>query len=278
MSKQDDLEWLDQQQHKSQEGAAGSERWLISYADFVTLLLAFFIVMYAVSQVNTAKVKGFEKSMRVAFGGKPPVVRTAPPKANEPFHHLPSPVPLVAVPPAVAQAIREQEQVMMRMRAQLRKALAPLIRKGEIHVLRTPTGTKIRINADVLFQNGSAQLQPKALRIVDAVGLVLKDFPYQIAIEGFTNRQPIRTQKYPSNWYLSSARSLSVLVRFLHDGVRPDLVKAVGFGATHPAVPYTTGKNQAAMRQNRRVTIFVEGDTSVIMKQIAKMVFQSKTQ
>ena len=272
MSKQDDLEKLEQQQKKSHEGAAGSERWLISYADFVTLLLAFFIVMFAISQVNKAKVEGFEKSMRTAFGGKPPVIRTAPPKANEPFHHLPSPVPLVAVPPSVAQAIREQEQVMMRMRAQLRKALAPLIRKGDIHVLKTPTGTKIRINADVLFQNGSAQLQPKALRVVDAVGLVLKGFSYHIAIEGFTNKQPIRTRKYPSNWHLSCARALSVLVRFLHDGVRPDLVKAVGFGATHPAVPYTTGKIKAAMRENRRVTIFVEGDTSVIMKQIARMV------
>ncbi|MDA8153256.1 MAG: OmpA family protein [Acidithiobacillus sp.] len=272
MSKRDDLEELEQQQKKSREGAAGSERWLISYADFITLLLAFFIVMFAVSQVNKAKVEGFEKSMRTAFGGKPPVIRTAPPEANEPFHHLPSPVPLVAVPPAVAQAIREQAQVMKRMRTQLRKALAPLIRKDDIHVLKTPTGTRIRINADVLFQNGSAQLQPKALRVVDAVGLVLKGFPYHIAIEGFTNRQPIRTQKYPSNWYLSAARALSVLVRFLHDGVRPDLVKAVGFGATHPAVPYTTGKIKAAMRENRRVTIFVEGDTSVIMKQIARMV------
>lgn len=271
-SKKDDLEALEQQQKKSQEGAAGAERWLISYADFVTLLLAFFIVMFAISQVNKAKVEGFEKSMQVAFGGKPPVTRTAPPQANEPFHHLPTPVPLVAVPPAVAQAIREQERIMARMRVQLRKALAPMIKKGEIHVVKTPTGTKIRINADVLFRNGSARLQPKALKTVDAVGLVLKRFPYQIAIEGFTNRIPIRTHKYPSNWYLSSARSLSVLVRFLHDGVRPDLLKAVGFGATHPAVPYTQKQVRKALRENRRVTIFVEGNTSVIMKQIARMV------
>jgi chemotaxis protein MotB len=99
-SKKDDLEALEQQQKKSQEGTSGAERWLISYADFVTLLLAFFIVMFAVSQVNKAKVEGFEKSMQVAFGGKPPVTRVAPPQANEPFHHLPSPVPLIAVPPA----------------------------------------------------------------------------------------------------------------------------------------------------------------------------------
>lgn len=272
MSKKDDLEALEQQQKKSQENAAGNERWLISYADFVTLLLAFFIVMFAVSQVNKAKVEGFEKSMRMAFGGKPPVTRTTPPQADEPFHHLPSPVPLVAVPPAVAQAIREQEQVMAHMRVQLRRALAPLIRKGVIHVVKTPTGTKIRINANVLFRSGSARLQPRALRTVDVVGLVLKKFPYHIAIEGFTNRIPIRTRKYPSNWYLSSARSLSVLARFLLDGVRPDLLKAVGFGATHPAVPYTPEHIQNALRENRRVTIFVEGDTRVIMTQIARMI------
>ena len=271
-TKKDDLDALEQQQKKSQEGAAGAERWLISYADFVTLLLAFFIVMFAVSQVNKAKVEGFEKSMQVAFGGKPPVTLVAPPRANEPFHHLPSPVPLVAVPPAVARAIREQEQVMARMRAQLRRALAPLIQKGEIHVVKTPTGTKIRINADVLFRNGSARLQPRALRTVDAVGMVLKRFPYRIAIEGFTNRVPMRTRKYPSNWYLSSARSLSVLVRFLHDGVRPDLLRAVGFGATHPAVPYTQKHMREALRENRRVTIFVEGNTRVIMTQIARMI------
>jgi chemotaxis protein MotB len=123
-----------------------------------------------------------------------------------------------------------------------------------------------------LFRNGSARLQPKALKTVDAVGLVLKQFPYQIAIEGFTNRVPMRTRKYPSNWYLSSARALSVLVRFLHDGVRPDLLKAVGFGATHPAVPYVPKHIRDAMRENRRVTIFVEGNTSVIMTQIARMI------
>jgi len=272
MSKQDDLEALEQQQRKSQDSAAGSGRWLISYADFVTLLLAFFIVMFAISHVNKAKVEGFEKSTVVAFGGKPPVTMVAPPQANEPFHHLPSPIPLVSVPPAVAQALRKQELLMAHMRAQLRHALAPLIQKGKIKVEKTPTGTKIRINADVLFQNGSARLQPKALKTVDAVGLVLKKFSYPIAIEGFTNRQPIHTRQYPSNWYLSCARSLSVLVRFLHDGIRPHQLRAVGFGATHPVVPYRPGLIEKALRENRRVTIYVEGNTRVIMTQINRMI------
>ena len=271
MSKKDDLEAIEEQQKKSHEGSAGSERWLISYADFVTLLLAFFIVMFAISQVNKAKVEGFETSMTVAFGGKTPSTLVAPPRANEPFHHLPSPVPLVAVPPAIAQAIRQQEQAMHKMRVDLRKALDPLIKNGDIRVVKTATGTKIRIQASVLFANGSAKLQPKALSIVDAVGSVLKQFQYEIAIEGFTNRVPMHTGKYPSNWYLSTGRSLSVLNRFLKDGIPPHFVKAVGFGPTHPAVPYTPKEMKKALRENRRVTIFVEGNTNIIMKQINAM-------
>lgn len=272
MSKKDTLDDLEQQQRKSNEGGAGSERWLISYADFVTLLLAFFVVMFAISQVNKAKVEGFEKSMTQAFGGKPPVTKVAPPQANEPFHHLPSPVPMVAVPPAIAQAIRQQEAAMSNMRSALRKALAPLIQKGDIHVLKTATGTKIRINADVLFPNGSARLQPKALRIVDAVGNVLKKFQYEVAVEGYTNRIAMKTRKYPSNWYLSAARSLSVVDRFLKDGMPQDYLKAVGFGPTHPAVPYTPKTMKQALRENRRVTIFVEGNTKIIMKQIDQLI------
>ncbi|MBU2729630.1 flagellar motor protein MotB [Acidithiobacillus caldus] len=272
MSKKDDLEELEQHQRKSQDAAAGSGRWLISYADFITLLLAFFIVMFSISQINKAKVEGFERSVNMAFGGKPPVVRVAPPQANEPFHHLPSPIPLVAVPPAIRSAILRQTQIMARMRSELRKALAPLIQAHEIHVIATPTGTRIRINADVLFKNGSARLQPKALAIVDAIGKILSRFHYPIAVDGYANRVPIHTARYPSNWYLSVARSLSVLNRFLHDGIRPDLLRATGYGPTHPAVPYSPKLINKALIENRRVTIFVQANTAVIMKTIDALV------
>ncbi|MCE5388162.1 MAG: OmpA family protein [Acidithiobacillus sp.] len=268
MSKQDDLEELEQKQRHAKEGAAGSERWLISYADFMTLLLAFFIVMYAISSINKAKVEGFEKSMVTAFGGKPPVIRTAPPKANEPFHHLPSPVPLVAVPPAVARAIQKQQEDMEKMQQALEKSLHSLIKAHEITVDRTPTGTRIRIAANVLFPNGKATLQPEALKIVDKVGVALKGLPYQIYVEGYTNNQPIRTAKYPSNWYLSAARSIAVVNRFLQDGINPNLLSAVGRGKYHPAVPYTKQTMQKALKDNRRVTIVVRGNTEFIMKQL----------
>jgi chemotaxis protein MotB len=270
-TKEDDLEALEELQHKSTDHAAGTDRWLISYADFMTLLLAFFVVMFSISQVNKAKVEGFERSMRLAFGGTPPVTATAPPQANEPFHHLPSPVPLIAVPPAVAQAIRAQERAMARMRSQLEKVLQPLINAHEVSISGTPTGTRIRINASVLFANGSAKLQPKALQIVDAVGLVLKPLHYRIFVEGYTNNQPIRTEKYPSNWYLSSGRSLSVLNRFLHDGVNPTALSAVGRGRYHPEIPYTLKTMQKALAGNRRVTIVVQGNTRILMKEITHM-------
>ncbi|MBU2849389.1 MAG: flagellar motor protein MotB [Acidithiobacillus ferriphilus] len=275
--KADDLEALDEQRHKRSENAAGADRWLISYADFMTLLLAFFIVMFAISQVNKAKVEGFEQSMQVAFGGKRPVTETAPPKANAPFHHLPSPVPLIAVPPAVAQAIRKQELAMMRMRDKLEKVLQPLINTHEVSIAHTPTGTRIRINASVLFANGSAQLQPEALQIVDAVGLVLKPLHYRIFVIGYTNNQPIRSAKYPSNWYLSSDRALSVLNRFLHDGVNPSLLSAVGRGKYHPAVPYTQKTMQQALAGNRRVTIVVQGNTRIIMREMTRTAEQGPT-
>ncbi|MBU2766752.1 OmpA family protein [Acidithiobacillus ferrivorans] len=274
---QDDLEEIEEQNRKSSEGNAGTERWLISYADFMTLLLAFFIVMFAISQVNKAKLEGFEHSMQVAFGGRPPVVRTAPPKANEPFHHLPSPVPLVAVPPAVEQAIRQQERAMAQMESRLNRVLKPLIEAHQVSIVHTTTGDRIRINAQVLFPSGSAQLAPKALAIVDSIGNVLKPLTYRIFVEGYTNRLPIRTAKFPSNWYLSAARAISVVNRFVGDGVNPNQLSAIGRGKYHPTLLYTPATLQKALVANRRVTVVVQGNTKIIMREITQMSNQGKT-
>lgn len=269
---QDDYEEALHSAEKSKEGAAGSERWLISYADFMTLLLAFFVVMYAISQINKFKLEGLEQSMTKAFGGQPPIEHIAPPKADEPFHHLPSPVPLTQVPPAMAEAIRRQTADMAKMESQLSKALRPLIKAHQVSIERSPTGDRIRISSQVLFANGSASLAPKALAIVDSIGNVLAPLPYRIFVEGYTNKAPIHTVQFPSNWYLSAARSISVVNRFQKDGVNPNLLSAVGRGKYHPVVPYSPQTMQKAMVANRRVTIVVKGNSKIIMGEIAELV------
>src|SRR5262245_8627213 len=202
------------------------ERWIISYADFTTLLLATFVVMYAVSSVNSSKFQQMAEAFSTAFIGKVVTVQSsgfaAPNKA--PFDNMPSPVrtPVITrdpqvknLPPGLRQRVEHQVAKLSEAYEKLTRLLAGMISRGEVAVSLQPLGVVIDVNAVVLFQSAKADLTPGALRLIEKVAGVLKDLNYRIQVNGFTDNAQIHSAKFDSNWDLSAARAISVVKRFV---------------------------------------------------------------
>jgi chemotaxis protein MotB len=245
------------------------ERWVISYADFITLLLAFFVVMYAVSTVNSSKFQQMAEAFASAFMGKVPTIRDSGMAAAEkaPFDNLPSPVraPVVTrepqvkhLPHALRQQVEQQAEKLVEAYEKLTQLLANMIREGQVRVTLKSIGVVIDINAVVLFNSGKAELTPAALQLIEQIASVLKDLNYRIQVNGFTDNAPIHSAQFDSNWDLSAARAISVVKRFVSGGIDPMLLVGAGYGEYHPVASNDTLEGMAV---NRRVSIVVVSPT-----------------
>jgi len=279
------------------------ERWIISYADFVTLLLATFVVMYAVSTINSSKFQEMAESFSTAFMGRTTTLNDSGfGAANKgPFNFMPNPVHLPVItrevmvkdaPPALRQEetkgdanhpndhgqflprggaetqseaknnpesaiqneVAERVQNLDAAFEQLNKSLAELIRKGQVNVSLQSLGVVIDINETLLFNSGKAELMPAALPVIDQIAKILADLRYQIQVNGFTDNVPIHNPQFDSNWDLSATRAISVVKRFVAEGIDPTLLVGAGFGEYHPVQPNNTVAGRSA---NRRVSIVV---------------------
>jgi chemotaxis protein MotB len=223
------------------------DRWIVSYVDFITLLFAFFVVMYAVSSVNEGKYRDLSSSLGMAFGAKPaaPVVR-----------------PELAVPQPVfplkkrgsEQAMKREREAMTQIARDLQKLLAPLLRDGKVRVTQSARGVSIEINASVLFAPGEARLSSESDAALKVVAGVLREDTHAIQVEGHTDDVPISGPLYPSNWELSAVRAGRVVRLFIDSGVDGRRLTAVGHGANQPVAPNDTPEGRA---RNRRVAITI---------------------
>ena len=241
------------------------ERWVISYADFTTLLLATFVVMYAVSSVNSSKFQQMAEAFSTAFIGKVVTVQASGfAAANKaPFDNMPSPVhtPVITretqvkhLPPALRQRVEQQAEKLNEAYEKLIKLLAGMISRGEVRVSLQSLGVVIDINAVVLFNSAKADLTPGALKLIEQVASVLKELNYRIQVNGFTDNAQIHGGQFNSNWDLSAARAISVVKRFVVGGIDPSLLVGAGFGEYHPVASNETSEGMA---KNRRVSIVV---------------------
>lgn len=252
---------------KRHEEHLNHEAWAIPYADLMTLLLAFFVVMYAVSVVNTGKYRVMSESMTDAFNGHAGAVvplssqkssQTSPAASKAPAAVIKLPLPLhdshapstMAEPPA-------QPSTLKRIEDQVQQALQPLIDKKLVVLRRTPDRLEIEIRTDILFTSGEAKLSASASQALVSVASILEPFPNALRVEGFTDNVPISTSKYPSNWELSAARAASVARLFAGHGVQPRRLGIVGWGDVRPIADNSTSDGR---NHNRRVLVVVEGD------------------
>lgn len=227
------------------------DRWLISYADFITLLFAFFVVMYAISSVNEGKYKVFSASVISAFGNQADKSE-ATASLSEQDMLLKS---LVERRNArLAERQRKQQERMQAIANNLNQVLASLVKSGQVSVTYTERGVVLEINASVLFASGDAVLQGGSIKILTEVAQVLGQGDHAIEVEGHTDDVAINTPQFPSNWELSSARASSVVRLFIEHGVAAWRLTAVGSAANHPVAPNDTPQGRA---RNRRVTVTI---------------------
>jgi chemotaxis protein MotB len=242
------------------------ERWLVSYADFMTLLFAFFVVMFASSQVDSKKMGRFSESFKQAIewelfpgagrgvlSGESGITDSAK-KGGESaasiLHHGPgaSPKPQPART-LEAERMRLEEALLRNLGAGTKEGISLENIRGEL-VLRLPER--------LLFERADARLAPEGYMALEIVAAELRDRPVRLRIEGHTDTTAPRAWDYPTNWELSTARAVAC-VRFLveNDRIEPARISAAGFGAFNPIAPNTTPEGRAL---NRRVDIAIMAD------------------
>ena len=228
------------------------ERWLISYADFITLLFAFFVVMYAVSVVNAGKYKVLSDALGDAFGG-----RGAARRIDTSVEVDALPLSNIIAHKRLEAARRDRERLDLLAR-KLNSVLAPLVNSGKVRITQTGRGITVEINASVLFDEGDAALVGNARETLRTVAGLLKDDPHAIEVEGHTDTVPIRNAAFPSNWELSAVRASTVVRLFADNGVAEQRLAAVGRGANQPLA---SNGDPIGRARNRRVAVTILSGT-----------------
>jgi chemotaxis protein MotB len=232
--------------HKHEEHE-NHERWLVSYADFITLLFAFFVVMYSVSAINEGKFRTVSESIKAALN---PVVTEQ--VANNHFNlgnFKSSLVPSIVE--KKGRIIRTVEKMVKKLEGDMRM-------RGKIVAAPTKNGVLITIPDNLLFESGRADVNQEALPILEALATVLADSAHElqeITVQGHTDNVPIRTAQFPSNWELSTARAVTV-VRILTERYNSPATKisASGHAEFKPVVDNLSPENRM---KNRRVEVLL---------------------
>jgi len=227
------------------------DRWLVSYADFVTLLFAFFVVMYSISSVNQKKYKTFSDSLSIAFSNQPKASLTTIVPGDQ------TQLLKALVDKRTAREVEQQRRIQERMNnlaGGLKRVLLPLIKQHQVDITTTKRGVVIDIRASSLFKTGEADIQPGALEVLHKVAAELNNEKLPIEVEGYTDDIPIKTAQFPSNWELSSARASSVVRMMIENGVSSERLAAVGLASNHPLVANDSPENRD---RNRRVSITI---------------------
>jgi len=274
------------------------EAWAIPFADLLTLLLAFFVVMYSISSVNSGKYRVLSDSLTAAFRGSPdnpsPIDLSTTPSGvaeqmpiqamNRIFNaglpasaRMPLPQargteragdtrPSSADPRdqealMQAEALRASQRQLDSVAADMSGVLAAQIRSNIVQVQRRGDAVEVRISADVLFGSGQAEPMPAAVPILQHLADSLRAFPNAVRVEGHTDNVPVRSGSFRSNWELSGARAGAVVRLFSERGLDPLRLAVVGYGEYHPV---QANDSPAGRNANRRVAIMILGGASAV--------------
>ena len=244
------------------------ERWLVSYADFITLLFAFFVVLYASSQVDQRKVGKLALAIQVAFqelGVFPASTTQIPLDMNEPMpfstvqaiQNVNRNTELGRIAPATEDSLAasSEETDLVTLKNELHQALRNELALHEVAMHRETDGLVVSLREFGFFDSGSAVIKPESLPALDRIASILSIRSYRLRIEGHTDNIPIHTVQMASNWELSTARATEV-IRVLIIGHRfaPERLSAAGYAEFHPVASNLTAQGRA---QNRRVDIVI---------------------
>ncbi len=233
-----------------EEGGGHDERWVISYADLVTLLLGFFIILYASAEVDMQRFEQLSAAFSQAFNvdiseGSGSDDGSTVFDAGSGF-----------MPNGSLESILEDD--VLRIRAQIEQsALEAGIRPGQVEVIRAHESVVLRLSDNLLFTSASAQVRLEALPLLDVVAEVVRSLPNEVRVEGHTDNVPVGTAAYPTNWELSSARATAVLRYLVEEaGVEPSRMVAAGYGEFAPLASNATPEGRALNRRADIVLVY----------------------
>lgn len=215
-----------------------SERWLLTYADLITLLMVFFVVLYSMSQIDAKKFDAMAQAMSQAFSGT---------GGNSGIMDGGRSI----IP---GQSVEKERLDLQNTQRKVRRVIAKKSLEDKISTDVGERGLVISIKDTVLFLPGQVTLAPAALELITSVAAILARMPNNLRIEGHTDDEPIHNDRFFSNWELSTARATNVVQHFIKNGVAPVRLCAAGYGEFKPIVPNTGVRNRSL---NRRVDIVV---------------------
>lgn len=224
------------------------ERWLLTYADLITLLMVFFVVMYSISTVNAQKMQAVASSLSQVLAGKAPEI-------------------LEYAGPVIIEGQSGAQRGDLMNQAELEAAYLQLVEylkiletmdpgiSQNIVIMQQERGLVISLKDTLLFPKGSALLTPRAQQVISGVGKSLSQLPNYTRVEGHTDNLPIHTAQFPSNWELSVIRATNVAQQLINEGsIKPEKISATGYGEYRPLV---ANNNEANRAINRRVDIVI---------------------
>ncbi|MGB1800894.1 MAG: flagellar motor protein MotD [Gammaproteobacteria bacterium] len=258
------------------------DRWLVSYADFITLLFAFFVVMYAISSVSEGKYRVLSDSLSQIFDTTQGVASVVPSPIDLPIEQqLPfemsegvvkneqteginaevlneeKEAPEEIVNPSTGEGIAEGDRIrksLGEIADDIRYELIPFIDDDLVVVNNTENKIEIEIKSEMLFASGEARLKSEVIPVLSNMATIMSTFNNPIQVEGFTDNQPIKTLSFPSNWELSAARAASVVHLLMRKGIDPERMSATGYAEFKPVADNSTKEGR---QKNRRVMIII---------------------
>jgi len=238
---------------KRQEEHENHDRWLVSYADFITLLFAFFVVMYSISSVNDGKYRVLSDTLVAAF--------KTPPKSLVPINvgktstseqiSKDNKVSLINVKPI------KSNKSLNDVKNELNESLKSFINDKSIKVTQTKNWISVEMDSSIIYISGSSNLEIDAIPILQNLARILAPLPNEVEVEGHTDNIPIHNVFYPSNWELSAARAARVVNLFANSGVNPKRHSAIGYCEFRPI---ESNKTNSGRKKNRRVNIVIRAN------------------
>ncbi|MES2819719.1 MAG: flagellar motor protein MotD [Pseudomonadota bacterium] len=229
------------------------ERWLVSYADFITLLFAFFVVMYSISSINEGKYKILSDTLTGVFNQperslQPITIGEERPRTVDPSRSQVD---------EQASAERATEDPLKTIDRSLRHAFGEMIMSDQMTLRGNEQWIEIELKSSLLFPSGDAIPNDMAFDIIEKVAKILAPYENPVHVEGFTDNLPIKTPLYPTNWELSAARAASIVRMLAMDGLNPRRLAAVGYGEFQPVADNASAEGRG---RNRRVVLIISRD------------------
>lgn len=234
---------------KVQRDEPSGDEWLATYSDCVTLLMTFFVLLYAMSSTDEAKMRAFSQAFRSVMAGEVG-------DSILEYNLYNGDVPLIGGETPTDTV--DGENIEESMYYQVSKFVKEHELEAAVEIIETEQGVAIQVRESILFETSKSTLREDSKEVLSSIAELLSSIDNTIVVEGHTDNRPISTAEFPSNWELSVDRAVNVVKYFVENtGIDPKRLSATGYGEHHPVVPNDTEENMA---KNRRVNILIIAD------------------